>query len=113
VALSQEGRITRGMKIVERIQTARKLLRETKEEFGERFNVSEGAVRDWGKGTTGAYQVIEFYEMVIDNLQFCPAGSGTGVFNKSQERYIKAIGTGVDDIFLMGNWIRKKPRKIR
>lgn len=80
------------MKIIERISLAQKLLKETNGEFGKRFGVSDDTVRAWKENRPAPYHVIEFCEMVLDNLQECPACEGTGVFNKRQDRYVIALG---------------------
>lgn len=81
------------MKIIERIKQARHLLRETTDEFGLRFNKTGSMVGYWENGKSQApYEVIEFSETIIENLQFCPACNGTGVFNKSQRAYVIALG---------------------
>lgn len=93
------------MKIVERIKLAKKLLHETNAQFGKRFGVSDDTVRAWENDRPAPYHVIEFCEMVLNNLQECPACDGTGVFNKHQKSYVIAFGNeGLENIFPLGKF---------
>lgn len=105
------------MKIIERIQLAKQLLKETNDQFGKRFNVTEKTVSRWDLGQSEApYHVIEFCEYVIEHLQICPACGGTGVFNKTQKAYIIALGDeGMDLVFPAGDfkYSRTKPPTLK
>lgn len=102
------------MKIVERIQLARKLLSETNKEFGERFGKDESTIRDWENQRRNApYQVIEFCEDIIEKLQICPACDGTGVFNTHQSSYVILFGEdALENVFPIGKFTNLERTRV-
>jgi DNA-binding XRE family transcriptional regulator len=68
--------------LTELIIGTRKLLKESQEEFGKRFDLSHASVSDWESGKTEAgYKVIEFCLSFrgTQNWKVCQACGGTGI----------------------------------